>query len=313
MGAGMRSLVGSMLLVVLMSAACGEVSGDLASGSPAVQSSASPSPSTVVEPSATPTASPTAFPASPSPVPSGSPSPSPMAKSWYPWLPPIDTSVDPILRVDSFVTVRADVVPVSETPGGPPFRFDTGDPDPSTHPLIGFPKDGLFVVLHGPVVVDGIHWYLFTPAQIAIDIPTGWSPLWTRDGEPYFRRRAFDCPASPMTSAKLGTIMLTDGLPPCYGDREITIIGDLRCTSEADPYATGASWLASDTCRFDVPPTVYGLDAHLAPGKYAVTGHFLDEQARDCRKVDGGTTSLDRLHAVLHCRRAFVATSADPA
>jgi hypothetical protein len=221
--------------------------------------------------------------------------------------------VAPILRVDSFVTVRADVVPVSETPGGPPFRFDTGDPDPSTHPLIGFPKDGLFVVLHGPVVVDGIQWYLFTPAQIAIDIPTGWSPLRTRGGETYFRRRAIECPASPMTTAQLGRIMLTDGLPACYGDREITIVGDLRCTSEADPYASGPSWLAGGTCRFDVPPTVYGLDADLAPGRYAVTGSFLDEQARDCRWVDGRTTSLDRLHAVLYCRRAFVATSADPA
>jgi hypothetical protein len=29
--------------------------------------------------------------------------------------------------------------------------------------------------------------------------------------------------------------------------------------------------------------------------------------------VDGGETPLDRLQAVLHCRRAFAATSADPA
>jgi hypothetical protein len=301
-----------MLLIVLVIAACGGPSGNLASASPAARSSVSPTPSTIV-PSNSPTASPIASPASPSPAPTASLSPSPVTKSWYPWLPPIDTTVDPILRLDSFVTVRTDVVPVSATPGGPPFRFDTGDPDPSTHPLVGFPKDGLFVVLHGPVVIDDIQWYLFTPAQLAIDIPTGWSPLWTRDGTSYFQRRAFECPTSPMTTARLSRIVLTDGLPSCYGDREITIVGDLRCTAEADSFATGASWLAGSICRFDSPPSVYGLDPDLAPGRYAVTGHFLDEQARACRSIDGGESPLDRLQAVLHCRRAFVATSADPA
>jgi hypothetical protein len=64
-------------------------------------------------------------------------------------------------------------------------------------------------------------------------------------------------------------------------------------------------------CQFDGPPSVYGLDPDLAPGRYAVTGHFLDGQARDCRSVDGGATPEDRLDAVLHCRRAFVATSAE--
>jgi hypothetical protein len=127
-------------------------------------------------------------------------------------MPPIDTTVEAAYRVDDFVTGRGQVVPVSGTPGGPPFRFDTGDPDPSTHPLLGFAEGGLLVVLHGPVVVDDMQWYLLAPAQIAIDVPTGWSPVSTADGEPYLESREGVCPADPITTGLLSTVMLTDGL-----------------------------------------------------------------------------------------------------
>jgi hypothetical protein len=106
--------------------------------------------------------------------------------------------------------------------------------------------------------------------------------------------------------------MLTDGLPACYGEADITIVGDLRCDAAADPFVTGATWLARGVCRFEAPPTVYRLDPDLAPGRYAVTGHFMDREARDCRSADGDGSPYGQLVAVLHCRRAFVATSADP-
>jgi hypothetical protein len=290
----------AMALIATVIAACAAPGGTAVPGSP--------SPSTIVGP--------TASPASPSPMPtavsSPSPSPSPAAVSWFPWLPPIDTSVDAAFDVDTFVSGRVDVVPVSETPGGPPYRFDTGDPDPSTHPLLGFPRDGLLVVLHGPIVVDDVQWYLLTPAQLSVDIPTGWSPAWTRDGTAYLEHRGVTCPASPTTTAALAKLMLTDGLPACYGASEVTIVGDLGCDAAADPFVTGATWLARGICRFEAPPTVYGLSPDLAPGRYAVTGHFMDREARDCRSADGDESSLGRLVAVLHCRRAFVATSAEP-
>ena len=50
-------------------------------------------------------------------------------RSWYPWLPAADTTVEGALPVDSFVRTLADVVPVSGSPGAAPYRFDTGDPD----------------------------------------------------------------------------------------------------------------------------------------------------------------------------------------
>jgi hypothetical protein len=296
MGAGRRPGIGTTVVIALVVAACSGPSGN---------ESVSSRPLTSLEPS--PTAS------AVSSRPDSTLSDSPSTASWYPWLPPIDTTVDAALALDTFVTARADVVPVSATPGGPPFRFDTGDPDPSTHPLIGFPKDGLLVVLHGPVVVDDIQWYLFTPAQLAVDVPRGWSPLWTPDGTAYVQPRALDCPASPVAIEQLAKIVLIDGLPVCYGDAEETMVGDLRCDAEADTIATGAAWLEGGVCRFEAPPSVYGLDPDLAPGRYAVSGHFLDEQARDCRSVNGDASPEGQLEAVLHCRRAFVATSAEAA
>jgi hypothetical protein len=216
------------------------------------------------------------------------------------------------LEIDSFVTTQADVVPVSGTPGGPPYRFNTGDPDPSTHPLMGFPRGALLVVLHGPVMVNETAWYYLTPAQVSVDLPTGWSPIVSPTGSPHVQRIEFDCPPDPIAVAELSSVMLTDGLPACYGDDQVTIVGDLHCERGPDTFAQGASWLATGSCRFDSPPTAYGLDPSLEPGRYAVTGRFLDAEARSCRSRDGDDSAEGRIAAVLFCRRAFVATSAVP-
>jgi hypothetical protein len=232
------------------------------------------------------------------------------ASAWYPWLPPIDPNIDATFAVDSFVAGRVPVVPVSATPGGPPFRFDTGDPDPSTHPLMGFRKGTSLVVLHGPVVVDGVEWYLLATSQLGIDTPIGWSPFRSPEGQRLLAPQAYDCAASPIDATTLTPAMLTDGLPVCYGHRQITIVGDLTCDSAADEFVVGASWLAGGSCRFVAPPIVYGLKPGLTPGRYAVTGAFLDEEARTCRPADGDDSDIGRLNAVLQCRRAFVASSA---
>lgn len=199
-------------------------------------------------------------------------------------------------------------------PGEPPYRFDTGDPDPSTHPLLGFMEGMLLVVLHGPVVVDDVPWYLLTPAHISVDTPTGWSPAVTSAGEPYLEELDPPCPIEPITVEQLVALRgFSDGFPVCYGNAEVTIIGELICDAEPDGFATGATWLDAGTCRFETTPSVFGLDPDLAPGTYAVTGHFLDEQARTCQPSDDDDRQLEaRLQAVLYCRRAFVATSARP-
>jgi hypothetical protein len=231
---------------------------------------------------------------------------------WYPWLPPIDQSIEPALRVDSFVRTTS-VVPVSGVPGGPPYRFDTGEPDPANQlPLMGLPPGALMTVVHGPVVVDEVEWYVLTPAQIAIDFPTGWVPLAGADGRPYVVPDPFICPTDPIPSSELAEWSLTDGLPVCYGTEIVTIVGRLECGPDMDPFVTGPAWLASGACRFDGPPTVYGLDPDLPDGRYAVTGRFLHPDAARCRPSDGASTTEALLSAVLHCRRAFVASTAAP-
>jgi hypothetical protein len=162
-------------------------------------------------------------------------------------------------------------------------------------------------------MVDDVEWYLLTPAQVSIDIPTGWSPLSSESGELFLQAEAFTCPPSPISTEQLSPFAMLDGLPACYGDAEITLEGDLACTPELDAFAAGATWLAGGICRFDVPPSVYGLDPALAPGRYSVIGRFDDPQSRDCRPLDGSQSPEARLNAVLHCRRGFVATSAIPA
>lgn len=289
----------------LLAAVAGACGGATASGPAPSTSLASPP---TASPSSRASPLPTSSPVAPStPFPTSTP-----AVAWYPWLPAIDAAQAPTYVPDSFVVGLVDIVPVSPTPGGAPYRFDTGDPDPSTHPLMGFPRGGVLVVLHGPVVVDGVEWYLLTPAQLAIDVPTGWSPIEGPDGTPLIGPQTFDCPESPVTVERLSQDVLTDGLPACYGNNEIVLIGELSCTAEPDAFVVGASWLDGGMCRTGAPPTIYGLDPDLPSGRYRVTGRFLHPEAAACRSPDD-VSALGRLVAVLHCRRAFVAASAQPA
>jgi hypothetical protein len=275
----------------------------LATASPAVSptptSTATPTPAATPTPKATRTPAPTR-------------SPAPITSSLYPWLAEVDPGVAATFDIDTFVSPRVEVLPVSETPGGEPYRYDTGDPDPSTHPLMGFPQRAVLVVLHGPVLVDGVEWYLLTEARLVIDAPIGWSPATSPDGSPWLQQHALDCPSSPMTIEELSPLGLTDGLPVCYGDSRLTIVGDLTCSPEIDAFVVGASWLDGGRCSFDSPPSVYGLASNLPTGRYRVTGHFGDPEVRRCRPTDGGDSPTERLAAVLHCRRGFVATSATP-
>ena len=215
----------------------------------------------------------------------------------------------PTLIADTFATVTSTVVPVSERPGDPPWRFDTGDPDPSTHPLMGFGAGFLLVVLEGPVVVDGVEWYLFTPAQMSIDVPTGWSPISAPDGTKWIVPATVHCPVQPR-GAELAAEFMTVGLIACYGSREVTITGSLACRHEPDPYVVGANWLATGVvCHIDDWVRVYGLPSTVTPGAYVVTGHFDDQQSSRCVHTQPTSDSTLRLMAITECRRSFVASS----
>jgi hypothetical protein len=227
----------------------------------------------------------------------------------YAWHPPIDTSVTPAFRVNDFVTSIVELTPVSPTPGGAPYRFPAGDADPSDDPIGGYGKGWTLIVLHGPVVVDDVQWYLLAPAQLAIDVYTGWAPIASPRGVPWLGRAAFRCPPTPLNAEELAPLTLTDGLPGCYGSGDVTVTGDLACSPEPDQWVVGPEWLAGGSCHLEGPHfTIYGLDVNLPPGRYAVTGHFDDPGALGCIDADESSAS-DRMHAVLYCRRGMVATS----
>lgn len=238
----------------------------------------------------------------------------PPAPVWYPWLPPA-ADIDGALEVDTFVAGLIDVLPISPAPGAEPWRFNTGDPDPSTWPLMGVVRGGALVVTHGPVLVDGAEWYLVTPAQLAVDFPTGWTRRDALDGTPQLGPSDLLCPGNPATAAEAGARQLTDGLAACYGTEDVVITGELSCDPTPDDFMIGPSWLSGGTCRLDgMFGTVYGLDADTPPGTYAITGHFNDPQAAACTDPDRAADpdGQRRLRAVLTCRAAFVATAIEP-
>jgi hypothetical protein len=328
MGPVARGMTKAMLAAALV-AACGSgpVAVGPASPSPTAVAKASPrqspsfgspttwtgslSVSTTAAPAATPTPAAAATrTGTATHTPTATRSPAPTTTSLVPWLPKVDPAVASTFDIDTFVSPRVAVLPVSETPGGEPYRYDTGDPDPSTHPLMGFPQRAVLVVLHGPVLVEDVEWYLLTEARLAIDVPVGWAPASGPDGSQWLQPQAVDCPRSPMTIDELWRLSLTDGLPVCYGTAEVAISGDLTCSPEVDTFVVGASWLQGGRCSFGPPPSVYGLASDLPDGRYEVTGHFSDRETPNCRSADGVSSELERLAAVLHCRRAFVATSA---
>ena len=138
-------------------------------------------------------------------------------------------------QVDTFVTGLTDVLPISPAPGAEPWRFDTGDPDPSTWPLMG--------VMGGRRArrrrMDrcswtAAEWYLVTPAQLVIDAPTGWARREAEDGTSLLGPSDLRCPGNPTTAEDLAPLQLTDGLAACYGAEDVVITGDLACDPPPD-------------------------------------------------------------------------------
>jgi hypothetical protein len=308
------------VLIVGLIVGCTSTVGSSSSAAPSASLSVSPSASALaVLPSVSPYASPSEG-LTPTPtrgpdptsttIPRVTPSATAPAGALDAWDPPIDTTVTPAFRVNDFVTSVVELTPVSPTPGGAPYRYPQGDSDPTDDPVTGYGEGLTLIVLHGPVVVDGEQWYLLAPAQLVIDVHTGWAPIASPENVPWLGPAPFPCPRSPFDAEELEPLALTDGLPGCFGANDVTVTGDLTCSATPDPYAVGPAWLTGGTCSLaGTHFTIYGLDAALAPGRYAVTGRFDDPDAAQCIDADQSSTS-DGLHAVLHCRRGMVATSA---
>lgn len=258
----------------------------------------SPLPSATLEPSPNASATPSA---SPSPTQSAAP-----------------TNQTPTIAIDSFAAITgADYVPVSTEPGGEPVPFH-GSLGGFFSFMAGFP----LVVVSGPVIVDGVEWYYFVHAERVSDTMPGWAPIDGPSGTRWIEPTTVTCLPSPMTTEQMSQegARLTNGLPVCYGDTEITITGELVCGA-LDPLIRGTSWLdVGWGCRLDAQPegiAVYSVAADFAAltnGRYRVTGHFDDAESDSCHwPAFGEGSDMSPLLAILECRKSFIATRFEPA
>jgi hypothetical protein len=136
---------------------------------------------------------------------------------------------------------------------------------------------------------------------------------------------ALECPSAEGVLDAASVIALT-GIEriACFGDREITLRGDLYCFfGVGDGGPGGAPWISAyEFCELDRGLPIYGeavtnLITNMYEDVHAeviATGHFDDPAARGCRMRPIGVDEIEPRfprdpRAVMQCRQMFVATS----
>ena len=170
--------------------------------------------------------------------------PSRRLPSPFSWLAPIDTSVDATFRADEFATAENRANSRQREAGRRAVPMDTGDPDPATHPYDRLRQGHAARRPARPCGRRRCPVVLPTPAQLLIDVPTGWAPAVDAGRRRDACSAAYSRPPSPMTVDQPEPTQLVDGLAACYGSAEITIAGDLARTAEPVSWVTGAFRLA---------------------------------------------------------------------
>lgn len=189
----------------------------------------------------------------------------------------------------------------------------------------------LLFVLDGPVRADGFDWYLVAPFDdFVTDTPSpdprlGWVAA-GGDGEEWIAPWSGECPEPTVDAFRFRTGFLRVA---CFGDREITLEGDLGECSYITPGTVSPSWLTSSYC------TLYGEDYpegyeivgpfwfHQEPEDFElrdrqfqpvrITGRFDHPAAQTCEHNPlGSEERLPQELIVLGCRSAFVVTDIEP-
>ena len=154
---------------------------------------------------------------------------------------PTDAVVDSVpIPADAYARVVTNDLRVRTKPG---VSADSKKLDPLL-------QDGepLFV-LDGPVQASGDHWYQVQPLSHDTGTeqpPFGWVAAAGKDGEPWIKPEAVDCP--PFTADLAGISSLNEHEPrffqiTCFGDHEITFPARLVTPSE---WCGLGEWLAVD-------------------------------------------------------------------
>jgi hypothetical protein len=156
-----------------------------------------------------------------------------------------------------------------------------------------------------------------------------WYPATHQSGNPTLSPLALQCPDPnvPITGPAIGRFALSEGLA-CYGNREITLAGEIYCYSAiGDGGPGGAPWIdAHRFCQMDGVLVLFGepvtsliVDEYEdVRGSFDVAGHFDDPASRGCSWRPIGVDVIQpqfpgEPSAVIMCRQMFVVTSVEPA
>jgi hypothetical protein len=192
----------------------------------------------------------------------------------------------------------------------------------------------LFVV-DGPAIGSGYIWYQVAVPSIrtkADQARVGWVAIGSRQGERWVTGEDFDCPPPDQLTFDrfrvLSSSPVFHGGLTCFGSRsangqsELSVVGRVRLECPASRSGEASSWLM--TPAWVIVLTEGGKEARailpfeqqaLQCGEptssliYAVTGHFDDSAAADCRAIGLGRepTAAENAAASYECRTKFVA------
>ncbi len=257
--------------------------------------------------------------ASPIPPPTSSPTlaPSPTPTVAPTLTDPPSPAPPPTLHVDGLAIVAVNELRRLLDPAHPNRH---GGPNEEPGPLrLG---ETAFLV-DGPQQIGGRDYWQLAAGSGAL--PIGWAPATDKTGHATLMPVLPICPsANGLSAAAINSLGGLQALA-CFGDRELTLRGNLECTRlMGDAIAGGADYFDSNRpCVLDGMLSVYGdvvtaildLDpgASTVRGVYELRGHMDDPSARGCGWIPFGTsqdspTTPDPT-VVAWCRQNFVVTA----
>jgi hypothetical protein len=206
--------------------------------------------------------------------------------------------------------------------------------DKNSHPALNEKYGSLDVgkrvlLVDGPITIEGTDYWQIYPSNDFYQLnssPLGWAAASRADGTPNLAPYQPSCPSPDGLTA--GQLAALDGLErlACYGDRELTLSGALKCESGiadgflAGPMLSSTTWCGLDDALGVFGPVVTGLvrDPHGTPvfrGSYELKGHLDDPGAAFCHQVPfgtslGGSSDPGDPGAIVECRMFFVVTAA---
>lgn len=220
----------------------------------------------------------------------------------------------PVLRRDGMATVLAALVVWKDPRARPRDRL-----------VHGLPVGTSVYLAAGPRSVAGRTWWQVQPLDdTGLGLQFGWIQGADEHGRQFLDPLEPDCPSSdqPVDARAIQALGTLRGLS-CFGNRELTIDGQLTCVSGTADFAVGGAsfldayqWCSIDDALHLNGPAATSLMTGPPPrnpisGHYAVRGHFDDPEAHACFFIAFGAFVSTPIAppdagAVITCRQSFV-------